>query len=133
MVQQRQPDCSTTVVSSSRSSRWWSRAISPNSLISTAVSENPGSRSNRCKSVVLPEPRKPVIRVTGVNSGIASAKLGLQPGNQILFERIARSANEPLCSCPEMRKVVDHLGLPSCGPQHERAALPVDERHPIVL
>src|SRR6516165_9408280 len=111
MVQQRQPDCSTTIVSSSRSSRWWSRPISPNSLINTAVSENPGPRSNRCRTVVLPEPRKPVIRVIGVNSGTASVKLGLQPGNQILVKRIAWPANEPLGRRPEMREVVYHLGL----------------------
>ena len=68
-----------------------------------------------------------------VNSGIASAKLGLHPGNQILVERIAWPANEPLGRRPERREVVDHLGLTGRSRQYERAALPVDQRDPIVL
>jgi hypothetical protein len=58
-------------------------------LIKTAVSDSAGSSSSRCNSVVLPEPRKPVINVTGVKSGEVSAKLTLHEGDQFLIERIA--------------------------------------------
>src|SRR3546814_3883581 len=40
--------------------------ISPNSLITTAVRAIAGSRNARFSSVVLPLPRKPVNKVTGV-------------------------------------------------------------------
>src|ERR1700736_3391052 len=93
------------------SSRWWSRPISPNSLIKTAVSDSAGSSSSRCNSVVLPEPRKPVISVTGVKSGALSAKLALQAGDQFLIERIAGPAEEPLGGHPQMREVIDDLGF----------------------
>src|SRR5207245_7932514 len=133
IVQQTQPDCSITIVSSMRSSRSWSRPMSPNSLINTAVSDRAGSSSSRCSSVVLPEPRQPVINVTGVKSGGLSAKLALHEGDKLLIERIAGPAEEPLGGHPQMHEVVDDLSLAGCGRQDERAALPVGEVHPIVF
>ena len=112
MVQQTQPDCSITIVSSIRSSRWWSSPISPNSLINTAVSDSAGSRSSRCNSVVLPEPRNPVINVTGVKSGSASAKLALHQRDQFRVERIAGPAEQPLGGGPEMAR--DYRRSRSC-------------------
>src|SRR5437764_13312564 len=105
MVQQTQPDCSITIFSSIRPSRWWWSPIEPNSFRNTAVSDSAGSRSSRCNSVVLPEPRNPVINVTGVKSGGGSGKLAFHYGDQIRVERIARPAEEPLCGHPQMHKV----------------------------
>src|SRR5215813_12543457 len=55
--------------------------ISPNSLISTAVSASAGSSSSRLSSVVLPAPRKPVRTVSGIGAtlgfvGLACAVFG---------------------------------------------------------
>src|SRR4029077_5707311 len=135
IVQQTQPDCRITIVSSMRSRRGWSRPMSPNSLINTAGWDSAGSSSSRCNSVVLPEPRKPVINVTGVKSGGVSAKFGsarivLHPGDQIRVERITGPAEQPLGGNQEMRQIVDDLGLAGGSRQDECAALPVDEVHP---
>src|SRR6202047_4861287 len=106
--------------------------MSPNSLINTAVSDSAGSSSSRCNSVVLPEPRKPVINVTGVKSGGASAKLTLHAGDQFLVQRIARPADEAFGGHPKRRKVIHNLGLAGCSRQDERAALPVGKVHSVV-
>src|ERR1700730_18016579 len=106
--------------------------MSPNSLINTAVSDRVGSTSSRCNSVVLPEPRKPVINVTGVKSGGISAKLTLHEGDHFLIEGIARSAEEPFGGDPQMREIIDDLGLAGGGRQDECAALPVGEAHSII-
>src|SRR3984893_3991488 len=107
--------------------------ISPNSLINTAVSESAGSSSSRASSVVLPEPRKPVIKVTGVKSGIVSAKLTLHERDQFLIERIAGPADEALGGHRQMREVIDDLSLAGCGRQDKRAALPVGQVHSVVF
>src|SRR5579862_315085 len=71
-VQQRQPEFRVTMPSSSDfSTRRWSRPISPNSLMMTAVSASSGRRSSLFKRVVLPLPRKPVSTVTGMRSSAA--------------------------------------------------------------
>src|SRR6185437_3180019 len=49
----------------------WSRPISPNSLMMTAVSASSGRRSSLFSRVVLPLPRKPVSTVTGMRSSAA--------------------------------------------------------------
>src|SRR5882757_2767019 len=130
MVQHRHPDCSSTIVSSIRSSRWWSSPISPNSLISTAVSASAGSASRRCNSVVLPEPRKPVIRLTGVKTG--SAMKTLQPDDEVGIERIAGPAQQLLGGGPQMTEILDQLGLAGRRRQDERARLPVAERQLVI-
>src|SRR3984893_17179694 len=107
--------------------------ISPNSLINRAVSDRAGSSSSRASSVVLPEPRKPVINVTGVKSGSVSAKLTLHERDQSLIEWIAGPAEEALGGHPEMREIIDDLGFAGCGRQDERAALPVCEVHSVVF
>ena len=66
MVQHRQPDCSSTILSPTYSTSRWSSATSPNSLMMTAVSASAGSFSRRLSSVVLPAPRKPVSTVSGI-------------------------------------------------------------------
>src|SRR5882762_173887 len=106
--------------------------MSPNSLIKTAVSDSAGSSSSRCNSVVLPEPRKPVISVTGVKAGEVSAKLTLHEGDQFLIERIAGPTEQTLGGHPQMREVIHDLGLAGCGRQDESAALPVGKAHSIV-
>src|SRR3954469_5195792 len=131
IVQQTQPDCSITIVSSIRSSKWWSSPISPNSLISTAVSDNLGSSNSRCNSVVLPEPRNPVISVTGVKSGSTSAKLAFHHSNELRIERIAGAAEKPFGCHPQVCEIIDDLGLAGGGRQHECAALPIGEVHSI--
>src|SRR5712671_2003981 len=107
--------------------------MSPNSLINTAVSDSAGSSSSRCNSVVLPEPRKPVINVTGVKSGGVSAKLALHEADQLLIKGIAGLSKEPLGCYPQMREVIDDLALAGCGRQDERGALPVGEVHSIMF
>ena len=89
--------------------------LGTNSLSNTAVSESAGSRSNRCNSVVLPEPRNPVINVTGVKPGEALAKPAFHRGDQFRVERIARPAKQPLGRRPEMSEVIDDLGLAGRG------------------
>src|SRR5258707_14069728 len=101
--------------------------MSPNSLINTAVSDSAGSSSSRLNRVVLPEPRKPVINVTGVKSGGVSAKLALHEADQLLIKGIAGLSKEPLGGHPQMRKVIHDLGLAACVRQDARGALPVGE------
>src|SRR3954467_2864751 len=125
IVQQTQPDCSITIVSSIRSSKWWSSPISPNSLISTAVSDSLGSSNSRCSSVVLPEPRNPVINVTGVKSGSASGKFTLHQRDQLRIERIAGAPQKALGGGPQMQEIVDDLGLAGGRGQDERTPLPI--------
>jgi hypothetical protein len=67
----------------------------------------------------LPEPRKPVINVTGVKSGGASAKLTLHP-------------EQAFGSHPQMRDVIHDLRLAGRGRQDERTALSVGKVHSIV-
>src|SRR5262249_48565474 len=67
-VAETQPVCSTTGSGSTRWSSRWSRATSPNSLITTAVLAKAGDASARWRSVVLPLPRKPVMMWTGITS-----------------------------------------------------------------
>src|SRR5262245_526702 len=66
-VQHRQPLLSSTTSSLDRSTRRWSRPISPNSLTITAVAAMSGCFNTWLSTVVLPLPRKPVSRVAGIN------------------------------------------------------------------
>ena len=63
--QHRQPDDIRMVSSFASSTSRWSRPISPNSLITTAVSAMSGCCSRFLSNVVLPEPRNPVMTETG--------------------------------------------------------------------
>ena len=65
-VQHRQPEVISTIASGAASTSMWSSPTSPNSLITTAVSEKRGSANKRFSRVVLPAPRKPVRMVTGI-------------------------------------------------------------------
>jgi hypothetical protein len=82
------------------------------------VSDSAGSSSSRCNSVVLPEPRKPVINVTGVKWGEVSAKLTLHEGDQFLIERIAGPAEEALGGHPQLQR----LSLRAAQPEARRRA-----------
>src|ERR1700676_2388806 len=66
MVQQRQPFSSTTTESELLAKSFWSRPTSPNSLTTTTVLASSGERSAALMRVVLPLPRKPVTKVTGI-------------------------------------------------------------------
>ena len=126
-MQQTQPEAITTVRSSMRESRWWSRAISPSSLTSTAVSPSAGSVSSSRSSVVLPLPRKPVISVIGVpgahfsrprpnaRAGSASSGSSGLPG-------------EPLGLGEERGEIGAQHGLARARAQHVGRALPLLNR-----
>ena len=68
------------MVSPIRSTRWWSMPTVPNSLMSSAVPLMSGCVTRRFNKVVLPAPRKPVSRVTGMRGsrGSRSAMGGLR-------------------------------------------------------
>src|SRR5687768_17119628 len=66
--QHRQPDDIRMVSSFASSTSKWSRPISPNSLITTAVSAMSACCSRFLSKVVLPEPRNPVMTETGSRS-----------------------------------------------------------------
>src|SRR5437763_1441 len=122
--QQTQPLPSTTVRSSTRRSRWWSIATSPSSFTITAVSPICGWESSRASSVVLPLPRKPVRRVTGVFSAKAA--------DELRIERIERPPGELRSLCPEHAEVVDDRGVPLAVSQDVDAAGPVAELEAVV-
>ena len=65
-VQHRQPLFISTTSSVALSTSRWSMPISPNSLTITAVSAMSGCFSTWFSTVVLPLPRNPVSRVTGI-------------------------------------------------------------------
>ena len=69
-----------------------------------------------------------MISVTGVKSGGASAKLALHQRDQFRIERIAGPAEQPLGGHPQMREIIDDLGLAGGGRQDECAALPIGKR-----
>src|SRR6266436_686401 len=98
----------------------------------TAVSYSAGSPSSRRSSVVLPEPRKPVSKVTGVNAGAAST-IGIQSGQQLRIKRIAAAARQSLGRGPEMAKVADDLALAGESRKQERRALPIGEPQAVEL
>ena len=67
MVQHRQPLLiSVTRFSVLWATSRWSSAISPNSLMMTSASANSGRRTRWLSTVVLPLPRNPVSKVTGI-------------------------------------------------------------------
>src|SRR3984957_1358887 len=66
IVQHRHPLCISTTSSIAFSTKRWSMPISPNSLTMTAVAAISGCFSTWLSTVVLPLPRNPVSRVTGV-------------------------------------------------------------------
>ena len=107
-----------------RESRWWSSAISPSSLTSTAVSPSAGSVSSSRSSVVLPLPRKPVISVIGVRSGHACV------------QRSSRSASSGSIGAPgetlgldeERGEIGAQHGLARARAQHVGRALPLRDR-----
>src|SRR6266436_1475801 len=98
----------------------------------TAVSCSAGSPSRRRSSVVFPEPRKPVSKVTGVNAG-ASSTIGIQPGQHLRIKRIAAAARQSLGRGPEMAEVADDLALAGESRKQERRALPIGEPKAIEL
>src|SRR5438105_8674964 len=105
---------------------------SPNSLMMTAVSLNAGSARRRRSSVVLPEPRKPVSKVTGVKSGMGSAIAALKPGEKIGRQGIAEAAGQSFCGWPEMAEILDHLALAGERRQKEGRALPIGKTHAVM-
>src|SRR5882757_2299015 len=98
----------------------------------TAVSCSAGSPSRRRSSVVFPEPRKPVSKVTGVNAG-ASSIIGIQPCQHIRIKRIAGGARQSLGRGPEMAEVADDFTLAGESRKQKRSALPVGEPQAIEL
>src|SRR5690606_34764703 len=85
--------------------------------------------SRRFSSVVLPEPRKPVRRWTGVKAGMSAIAHAFHARDQRGVERIAGPAGEALGGRPEMAEVLDHLALAGARRQHEGRALPVGKAH----
>src|SRR5580704_4102182 len=75
-VQHRHPLCSSTTSSVAFSTSRWSMPISPNSLTMTAVAAIAGCFSTWLSTVVLPLPRNPVSRVTGVREAASIAVKG---------------------------------------------------------
>ena len=64
--QHKQPDAINITSPSTTSINSWSRPISPNSLIITAIRSEPCLDKIAFRSVVFPAPRKPVSIVTGI-------------------------------------------------------------------
>src|SRR5687767_12359383 len=69
-VQQMQPLLVSNSSSSAPITSWWSTPTSPNSFSMTAMRLPCFSLRMRFRSVVLPEPRKPVSTVTGTREGV---------------------------------------------------------------
>src|SRR5258706_8400667 len=64
----------------------WSRAIAPNSLITTAVSARSGLASTRPRKVVLPLPRNPVSTDSAIGTAGTMAS-DFKPGSTLAHQR----------------------------------------------
>src|SRR5450432_1841398 len=106
--------------------------ISPNSLMMTAVSESAGSSRRRRNSVVLPEPKKPVSKVTGVKVGASSTIVDIEPCEKIGRERIAQATRQPFRGRPEMAEILYDLALAGERRQQKGGALPIGKAHAIM-
>ena len=120
-TQQTQPLASRTVRSSTRRRRWWSMPTSPSSFTITAVSPSSGPREQREMSVVLPLPRKPVTRTTGVFT--------VERRHECRIERVERPPGEALGLDPERPRssTTSEPPLPSrttYAPPHRRTPSP---------
>src|SRR5215472_4830051 len=94
-----------------------------------------GERRRRCSNVVLPLPRKPVRRLTGMRSetlNLFPPSSPLKRVNERAVERIARPAEQTFGSWPQGRDIVDNLGRSRGCAQNILATLPVGERESIV-
>src|SRR4249919_455834 len=69
-VQHMQPLLVSNSSSSAPITSWWSTPTSPNSFSTTAMRLPCFSDRMRFRSVVFPEPRKPVSTVTGTREGV---------------------------------------------------------------
>ena len=138
--QQTQPLASRTVRSSTRRSRWWSIPTSPSSFTITAVSPSSGCCSSRATSVVLPLPRNPVTRTTGVftlrapragrgRAGRAARPRGAPPPTRARRGRRrppsrpcgrAGRTSRPHQSSTEQAEVLEHRSE-RCGSEHPAA------------